>query len=259
MENLAFIFGWDLAGMASHPVALVFWLFGLWMLVDAVQRDEWIWFVFIILCPPINVILYFFFVYRRHGGGLINVSFGGDQRMIRELEKKILLLDNAAHYLELGDLYFKKGKFSEAEKNYAAALEREPEDLDAKAHYGRCLQEQQRYGEARPLLEDVCMADPRHDFGATLIALGEILTALGESKSAVRIWEQAIEHNSYAQPRVRLAELYLQSGEPDKRDRARLLVEDVLREETLTPAFQQKQEAEWTRRARKVLNLMSRD
>ena len=254
---MALFMGWDLRGLAAHPLSLLFWGFALWMLVDAVQREEWIWLIFIVLFP-FNAVFYFFFVYRRHGGGFVSVSFGGDRRRINELEQKILLLDNAAHYLELADIYFKKGRFTDAEKNYLAALERAPADLDAKAHYGRCLMGMRRYAEARPRLEDVCMADPRHDFGETLIALGECLTLLNETAAAIRIWERAMEHNSYAQPRVRLAELYLQSGEPEKKDRARLLVEDVLREETLTPAFQQKQEAEWTRRARKVLNSMAK-
>lgn len=258
MSTLAFHMGWDWAGMASHPVSLLFLIFILWMLLDAVRREEWIWVVFMVVFPPLNAIFYYFFVYRRESGG---ISFGfpgsGDRQHIRDLQLQILRLDNAAHYLELADIYFRQRKYAEAEKNYLAALEREPGDVDTKAHYGRCLHELKRFREARPLLEDVCMAEPRHDFGATLISLGECLTALGENESAVRIWEQAVEHNSYAQPRVRLAELYLQSGEPDKRDRARRLVEDVLREETLTPAFQRKQEAEWTHRARKVSKSMS--
>ncbi|MGB0581556.1 MAG: tetratricopeptide repeat protein, partial [Limisphaerales bacterium] len=146
-----------------------------------------------------------------------------------------------------------------AEEHYLAALEREPEDMDTKAHYGRCLMHQKRFGEARPLLEDVCMADPKHDYGASLIALGECEIELGRKDTAIKLFEQAMENNTYAQPRVRLAELYVESGDQEKRDRARQLVEDVLREETLTPAYQQKQEAEWAHRARKLLRSMPRD
>ena len=102
------------------------------------------------------------------------------------------------------------------------------------------------------------MADPKHDYGASLIALGECEIELGQKDTAMSLFERAMENNSYAQPRVRLAELYLESEDQEKRDRARQLVEDVLREETLTPAYQQKQEAEWTRRARKLLSSMSR-
>ena len=258
MQSLAIIFDWDIAAMARHPLSLALLVFCIWMLIDAVRNEDWIWVVIMIVFPGLSGVFYFFLAYRSRGGGVpFRVGdWGGDRKRIRELEQQILLLDNAAHYLELADIYFRQGNLEYAEENYRLARERDPEDVDIKAHYGRCLLGQKRFGEAREFLEDVCMADPRHDFGATLIALGECLTELGELDSAIRIWEQAIERNSYAQPRVRLAELYLQSGEPEKKDRARQLVEDVLREETLTPAFQQKQEAEWTHRARKVLKTM---
>jgi hypothetical protein len=201
----------------------------------------------------LNTVLYFLLVYLRSGGGAL-FSFPGsaERRRIRELEQKILHLDNAHHYHELADLYFKQGRFGEAEKNYRAALDREPDDEDTEAHLGRTLLALERPGEARGYLENVCVGNPKHDYGDTLIALGECLTRLNEPESARRIWEQAVEHHSYAQPRVRLAEILAASGDAGERDRARGLVEDVLREEKLTPEFQRKQEAEWVAKARKL-------
>ncbi len=253
MGLLAFLFSWDLGALWSNPLALVFYVFSVWMLVDAFRQEQWMWVVFIIIFPIINAPLYFFLVYRqRSGGGGFKFAGGSDKKRIKELEQQIHHLDKAHHYFELADILFRQGKYLEAEKNYLASLEREPDDIDARAHLGHCLMALKRFGEAKDRFEDVCMEDPKHEYGRSLIALGECKTELGEDESAIDIWEQAIKQNAYAQPRVRLAEALLREGSEEKKIRARQLVEDVLREETHTPEFQRKQEAEWVGRARKL-------
>ena len=260
MESFAILFWGSIGDLLRNPLGLLFLVFALWMVVGAIQREEWLWLFFIVLFPIINAPLYYFFSYRHRGGGGAGTLFlgGAERKRVQELKQQIHHLDKAHMHLELADIYLRQQKFNLAEEHYQASLEREPEDMDAKAHYGRCLMYLKRFGEARSFLEDVCMADPKHDYGASLIALGECEIELGQKDTAMSLFERAMENNSYAQPRVRLAELYLESEDQEKRDRARQLVEDVLREETLTPAYQQKQEAEWTRRARKLLSSMSR-
>lgn len=261
MDSFAIFFWGNIGDLLRNPLGLLFFVFVLWMLVDAIQREEWLWVIFIVLFPILNAPLYYFFSYRHRGGGGAGTLFlgGADRKRIQELKQQIHHLDKAHMHLELADIYLRQKKVNMAEEHYLAALEREPDDVDAKAHYGRCLMHQKRFGEARRFLEDVCIEDPKHDYGASLIALGECEIELGGKEAAIKIFEEAIENNSYAEPRVRLAELYLESGDQEKGDRARQLVEDVLREETLTPAYQRKQEAEWTHRARKLLSLMSRN
>lgn len=244
---------WGWQGYVGSPLTLILFLGFIWMFIDAIKREQWLWVVFLILFPPLNTVLYFLLVYLRSGGGAV-FSFPGsaDRRRIRELEQKILHLDNAHHYHELADLFFKQRKYSEAEKNYRAALDRAPDDEDTEAHLGRTLLALRRPAEARGYLENVCLGNPKHDYGDTLIALGECLTQLGERESAIGIWERAIEHHSFAQPRVRLAETLAESGASGGRARALQLVEGVLNEEALTPEFQRRQELEWIHRARKL-------
>lgn len=254
---LAFLFSWNLSALWSNPLMLIFWLFALWMLVDAFRQEQWMWVLFIIIFPLINAPLYYFLVYRQHGGGIsFSIPGSADRKRIKELEQQIHHLDKAHHYFELADILYRQGDYAEAEKNYVASLERESDDIDARAHLGHCLMAQKRYGEAKDRFEDVCMEDPKHEYGRSLIALGECMTELGELDSAIDIWEQAITQNSYAQPRIRLAEALLRDGAEEKKIRARQLVEDVLREETLTPEFQRKQEAEWVNRARKLSKML---
>src|SRR6185295_6185353 len=85
-----------------------------------------------------------------------------DRRRIKELQGKIHHLDKAHHYSQLGDIYFQQGKLAEAESCYRSAMEREPEDIDTRAHLGQSLRRQKRPAEARPLLEAVCAENPKH-------------------------------------------------------------------------------------------------
>ncbi len=234
-----------------NPLTLIFLVFQVWMLIDAVRRDEWMWVVFLIIFPVINAVLYYFLVYRNAPDTGKGFVFAGsaDRKRIKELEQKILHLDKAHHYFELGDVYYRQGKYEKALEKYRAARERDPEDTDIKAHLGQSLLKLDRAVEARELLENVCVENPSHDYGETLMALGDCLIQLKETNSAIQIWQRVVGSHSYARAKVRLAELYVESGE---KKQAKLLVDDVIREEAHTPGFQRRQEAEWIGRARRL-------
>ncbi len=244
---LAFLFDWL---TWNNPLVLLFGLFALWMLVDAVRREEWLWVLFIIIFPILNAPLYFFLVYRA-SGGLVRPSLelpGTRTRLrIKELQDRIHHLDNARDHADLGDVYFQQGKLAEAEASYRAALERDPSDADTRAHLGQCLLHLHREAEALPLLEQVRAQDPGHEFGHTLMALAETYTALGRTEDALKTWQQVLERNSYARARVQLAELYLKAG---RLEEANNLLEEVLQDDAHAPAFQRKRERPWVHKAR---------
>ncbi len=248
----------DLEGWLSQPLGWPFIAFSLWMLVDAIRREEWLWVAFMFLFPLFNAVLYFFLVYR---GAPASFSAGfqlpGQHRRerIAELEKQIHLLDKAHHHLELGDIYFQQGKFKLAEASYLRALEREPRDIDARAHYGQCLLRQGRASEARAYLEDVCIENPKHDYGYSLMALAETRSALGDADGAIAIWEQVMGQHSYARARAQLAELLAAKGQTE---RARKLAEEVITEDRHAPEYQRKQEKPWVARAKKLLKVLAK-
>ena len=78
---------------------------------------------------------------------------------------------------------------------------------------GQCLLRAKRPAEARPLLEGVIAENPKHDYGYTLMALAEDLTALGEPDKAINVWKQVTVNHSYPRTKVQLAELYVQKGQ----------------------------------------------
>src|ERR1043165_8698647 len=143
--------------LLASPASLVMTVFQIWMLVHAIRNRDWAWAFFIFIGWGFSAMWYYFYVYRDSPTAMRGFELPGAQsrKRIKELQAQIHHLDNAYHHFQLGDVYFQRGKFDKAEKCYRAALEREPADVDARAHLGQCLLRLKRPAEARPLLEGV--------------------------------------------------------------------------------------------------------
>jgi len=238
--------------LLSYPWALAISAFQIWMLVDAVRQREWIWALFILVGWGFAALWYYFYVYRAAPSATLGFELPGahDRHRIKQLQAQIHHLDKAHHHSQLGDIYFQHGKLQPAEACYRAALERDPQDIDTRAHLGQCLLRQKRPAEARPLLEGVVAENPKHEYGYSLMALAENLTALGETDAALNIWKRVTENHSYPRAKVQLAELYLARNQADL---ARSEVQEVLADDAHAPAFQRKRDRVWVRRAKSLL------
>jgi hypothetical protein len=241
----------SLSYLLSSPFTLAITVFWLWMLVDAVRRGEWLWVFFIVIGSVLSAVFYFFLVYRAAPSATQGFELPGaqDRQRIKELQAKIHNLDKAYFHYQLGDIYFQKGKLQEAEKCYRAALEREPDDINTRAHLGQCLLREERPAEARPLLASVVAENPKHEYGYSLMALAETLTALKETDAAIDLWKQVTAAHSYARAKVQLGELYLAKGQ---RDLALAEVKEVLADDLHAPPFQRKRDRVWVRRAKSL-------
>ena len=237
------------------PASFLFGAFALWMLVDAVRRREWLWALFI-GCTGFGAVWYFFYVYRGSPEAMRGFELPGahSRQRIKELQAQIHHLDKAHHHFQLGDIYFRRGKLDEAEKCYRAAIERDPQDIDIRAHLGQCLLRLKRPAEARPLLEGVCQENSKHDYGYSLMALAETVAALNETDKAISIWEQVLEQHSYARARFQLAELYAVQG---KTDLAHRQLDELLADDMHAPNFQRKRDRVWVRRAKRLKRKLS--
>ncbi len=236
----------------SSPVALLLTAFQLWMLIDAIRQREWIWALFIFIGWGFGALWYYFYVYRSASSSMSGFQLPGayNRKRIKELQAQIHHLDKAHHYSQLGDIYFHQGKLEQAEACYRASLERDAQDIDTRAHLGQCLLRQKRPAEARPLLEGVVAENPKHDYGYSQMALAETLTALGESFTAMQIWQQVTAQHSYPRAKVQLAELYLAK---DQRKQALAELRDVVADDQHAPTFQRKRDRVWVRRAKGLL------
>ena len=193
---------------------------------------------------------YYLYVYRTSATRGFELPGAQKRKRIKELQAQIYHLDKAHHHSKLGDIYFQQGKVELAESCYRAALERDPQDIDTRAHLGQCLLRQKRPAEARPLLEGVIAENPKHDYGYSLMALAETLTALGEHESALNLWKQVTESHSYPRAKVQLAELYLANRQPEL---ARAQLNEVLADDAHAPAFQRRRDRVWVGRAKGLL------
>ena len=244
------------AGMWLRLAGLgLFYLVILWFVIDAIRRREWFWVIALIVLPGLAAIWYFFSVYR---GSSLSSGFelpgAYNRKRIKELQELIHNLDKAHHHSELGDIYFQKGRLDQAEACYRAALERDANDLDTRAHLGQCLIRQNRAAEARPLIQGVLRENPKHDYNHTAMAYAETLAALGETDAAIQSWEYVMANNSYARARVHLAALYLAKDRPEL---ARTQLEDVLADAPHAATFQRKRDRVWVTRAKSLMRRMT--
>ncbi|HIG30406.1 MAG TPA: tetratricopeptide repeat protein [Verrucomicrobiales bacterium] len=245
----------------NHPWMWLVLAFQIWMMVDAFRRGEWIWFVLLLifLGSGITPLLYYFFVYRT-SGPMTRVSGGGgpaieipghqDRKHIKELEAQIELLDKAHHYSELGDIFLKQGKSSKAEECYLGSLERDPDDLDTKAHLGRCLLQQEKIEESMRCLQEVFDENSDHDYGQTALSLAEAKQKSGQNGEAIEVIAVVLENHSYAEAHIQLAELYLLENDKEK---ARGYLNEVVLGTNALPEYQKKRDAKWIRKAKKLL------
>jgi hypothetical protein len=240
----------NLPAVLTNPVWLAVTVFQIWMLVHALRHREWLWACLIFIGFGIGACWYFFAVYRESASTGFELPGAQSRARIRQLQAKIHHLDNAYHHFQLGDVYFQRGKFAEAEQSYRAALERDAADLDARAHLGQCLLRLKRPAEARPLLEGVVTVKPDHDYGYTMMALAETVAALGEAGNALLYWQHITQNHSYPRAKFQLAELYAAQNQPDA---ARAELKDVLSDDPHAPAYQRRRDRIWVRRAQSLL------
>jgi tetratricopeptide (TPR) repeat protein len=241
-----------IAVLRNNPLLGLVFVFQIWMIIDAVRREEWVWAVLIFLFPPFTPLWYFFMVYRAAPSATqgFELPGAGSRKRIKELEGLIHNLDKPHHYLELGDIYFQKGNLAKAELNYHASLERDPSDIDARAHLGQCLLRQKKAEEACPILYKVCTENPKHDYGYSLMAYAEALAALGDTDGAIAVWQNVLKDHSYARARVQLGELYLAQN---KRDLAEVEFRGTINDDRHAPGYQRKRDRHWVWKARRLL------
>jgi tetratricopeptide (TPR) repeat protein len=249
---MSYNFNHYLSLLRGNPWLALVVAFQLWMLIDAIRREEWLWALLIFLFPPFTPLWYYLTVYRAAPSATrgFELPGAGSRRRIKELEVLIHNLDKPHHYLELGDIYFQKGNLVKAESCYRASLARDAQDIDTRAHLGQCLLRQKKAEEACPILYQVCAENPKHDYGYSLMAYAEALAALGDADGAITVWQQVLADHSYARARVQLGELYLAK---DRRDLAKLEFQETINDDRHAPGFQRKRDRLWVWKARRLL------
>jgi protein O-GlcNAc transferase len=107
-----------------------------------------------------------------------------------------------------------RGRLDEAAQCYRQALALAPNDVGALVNLGYVLNEQQRYAEARPLLEKAVLRDPTQDDAFYLLATVERHS--GSPDKAIENLRAALALKpDFTACRVELCRLLFERGEPD--------------------------------------------
>ena len=113
----------------------------------------------------------------------------------------------------------------------------------------QCLLRLNRPAEAKPLLEAVCRENYKHDFGYSLMAYAETLTALKEADAALNVWQHVVENHSYPRAKVQLADLYIARKDFTA---ARAQLNDVINDDAHAPSEQQRRrDRVWIKRKKR--------
>jgi hypothetical protein len=240
-------------------------LFVIWMLVECFRRGQALpWALIILFFQFLGALAYFILEVQTlvripgfGGGG----DRGGAQRVafrpqrvtgqqLREAETEVRRLDNAAAWSDYASLLCARRRHEEAEQAAATALEKDPEELEARYVRGRSLLELGRSAEAVGELERVLEADPGHDYGDARLALAKALEATGELERAREHYERLGEGSSRPDVLYHLAEIQHRTGDPEA---ARATLKRIVDEAELAPSFAQRRAGKWVARAKRAL------
>ena len=125
--------------------------------------------------------------------------------------------------------------------------------MDILGPYGQCLIKLDQLEKAVTMLEKVIEENPKHDYGATMMALANAYSKLDSTDKARVALETVLETQTYAEARVLLAEIYKKQGMSNE---ARQQLQEVIEDEKHAPSFVQKKDKVWTRKARQLLDQM---
>lgn len=242
-------------------------LFVIWMLVECFRRGQTLpWAIIILFFQFLGALVYFILEvqtavpipgFGSGGGGgrsgAERVAFRPHRvtgQQLRDAETEVRRLDNAAAWSDYASLLCAKRRHEEAERAAATALEKDPEELEARYVRGRSLLALGRAEEAAGELEKVLETDPGHDYGDARLALAKALEAVGDVERARRHYERLGEGSSRPDVLYHLAEIQHRTGDTEA---AKATLRRIVDEADLAPSFARSQSAKWVSRAKRTL------
>lgn len=240
-------------------------LFTIWMLVECFRRGQAMpWALIILFFPVVGPLAYFLLEVQtvvaipgfgggRSGLSTTTVAFRPHRvtgQQLREAEAEVKRLDNGAAWSDLAALLCAKKRHAEAEHAAATALERDPEDLEARYVRGRSLLELGRAQDAVTELERVLEREPGHDYGDARLALARALEGSGDLEAARVHYETLGGASSRPDVLYHLAEIQHRTGDSEA---AKATLRRIVEEADLAPAFARRRSAAWVSRAKRTL------
>jgi hypothetical protein len=190
--------------------------------------------------------------------GLMRQSMKGMSRRKRIKMLEALIIDNpsAGNYEELGDLLMEEKRYAPARDCYDHALATRTDHIDPFYRRGIAAFE---LGDASAALSDferVIKTDPKYDFSRAQLFYARSLAATGRKDEATPAFERLLNATSSTEALLCTAEFFAAQG---RKKEAKELLERVLARRATMPAYQQRRERPWMRRAKALLRSIRAD
>ncbi|HYS53737.1 MAG TPA: tetratricopeptide repeat protein [Thermoanaerobaculia bacterium] len=190
--------------------------------------------------------------------GLMQHSMKGFSRRKRIRMLQAMIIDNpsAGNYEELGDILLEEKQYAKARECYDHALAARTDHIDPFYRRGISAFE---LGDASAALSDferVVKTDPKYDFSRAQLFYARSLAATGRKEEASAAFEKLLNSSSSTEALLAAAEFYAQQKRTKE---ARELLERVLARKATMPAYQQRRERPWLRRAASLLKSIRTD
>jgi hypothetical protein len=225
------------------------------MAVHAVKHGKagsWLW--IILLFGPVGSAIYLF-------SEVLDVPTGFAHRGPRKVtasdadraEAEARRLDTAGAWTAAATLHRHRSEFARAVDAARRAVERKPQDPEARYELGMSLLGGDHGAEAAEVLHTVVQHDPRYASGDALLALAHAQEMAADLAGARRSLEMLTEQTARPEILFELASVQSRLGDADA---ARLNLNRIIEEAQLVPDYLQRSVRPWVKRAERTLKEM---
>lgn len=241
-------------GLGFHLVGWIYFAFFVWMLVHCLRSDPerfvWVW--VILVFQPLGAIIYFFARWLPNSNVPLP-RFLQKWTRGKEIQRRRVAasqIGNAHQFVELGDALRETGRFDEAARAYATALQKDGKNLQG-LWGAACVDfKHAEYAAARDKLSRVIEVDPAYKFGDVSLLYGKTLHALKETGAARTHLETHTRRWRHPEGLFLLASLYADAGE---HARSRAQLQALIMDLDGAPRSIVRKHLFWKSRARKLL------
>lgn len=219
------------------------------------NRPEWYWFfVIVFVFPPIGPIVYLFVEVLPGWNWRLPVIDAFERKKRRQwLEKMVVDAPTQETMARLATMVAKEGDHERAVQLFTDALDREPDELEARFGRGASLAALGRPKEAVEDLRRVVEQDPSFKFYRAALELAAVYETLGEDEQAAKTYQAILDRTTVSGAYYGLGALQAKHGNQDE---AKRLLQEILAKQPGLPRYLRRQERPWVRKAKAMLKTL---
>lgn len=230
-------------------------VFSIWMLFDCMQRRPGaLWFLVILL--PFGEWVYFFMVYSQDDPQmrrLVKKAASSTRReSLSDLESAVAALPSVNNKVRLAQGLHDAGRYSDAVELFRAVLARDDDNKEALFGLALSCKSAQDDAGALEALEKLAEIDIAYRDFAPGAELAAILWHRDRKDEALAKMKTVSRRSQRFEHEVQYAMFLIETG---SKDEARALLEEGLAQYRTGPAFNQKADAVWAKRAKALIGL----